>query len=177
VIVVAHTPVLLNLCRIGQAKLLSSLFREVVVPPEVAADFQRQVTETPRFEGMSLPPWVRQQAASVIPNLVRCARGLDPAAVAALALAAEIGANAILDVPQRLVHLFELGHEGRECGVRIDLACRALKDVKFSLDVGSCFDRREFLPFDFQNGDLVHQFAPRDRHRGIVDRLRGGADF
>jgi predicted nucleic acid-binding protein len=103
VIVVAHTPVLLNLCCIGQAKLLNSLFREVVIPPEVAADFRRLVSETPRFEGLALPRGLRQQPATAIPNLVRCARGLDPAAPEVLALAAEIKAGAIL-VEKRRIH-------------------------------------------------------------------------
>ena len=115
-IVVAHTPVLLNLCRIGQAKLLSSLFREVVIPPEVAADFRRHVSETPRFEGLSLPRWVRQQPATVFPNLVRCARGLDPGAAEALALAAELHAGAIL-VEKRRVHEVALQLGLRAIGV------------------------------------------------------------
>ena len=102
-IVVAHTPVLLNLSRIGQVKLLTTLFREVVIPPEVASEFRRLVTETPRFEGLALPRWLREQKASVVPNLVRCARGLDPTDAAALALAVEIKAGAVL-VEKRRVH-------------------------------------------------------------------------
>jgi len=116
VIVVAHTPVLLNLCRIGQAKLLTSLFREVVIPPEVAAEFRRLVSETPRFDGLSLPRWVRQQPASVFPNLVRSARGLDPGAAEALALAAELHAGAIL-VEKRRVHEVALQLGLRAIGV------------------------------------------------------------
>ena len=139
-IVVAHTTVLLSLCRIGQDKLLSSLFREVVVPPEVAADFQRQVTETPRFKGMSLPPWVRQQAASVVPNLVRCARGLDLAAVAALALAAEIGANAIL-VEKRLMHEVALQLGLRAIGVLAILS--EAKTKGFLSHIGPALDQLE----------------------------------
>ena len=92
----------MNLCRIGQGKLLTSLFRDVAIPPEVAADFRQHVSETPRFEGLSLPRGLRQQPATVFPNLVRCAR-LDPAATAALSLAAELRANAIL-VERRSIH-------------------------------------------------------------------------
>ena len=40
-IVVADTSVLLNLCRIGQVELLARLFHEVVIPLEVAAEFDR----------------------------------------------------------------------------------------------------------------------------------------
>jgi predicted nucleic acid-binding protein len=116
VIVVAHTPVLLNLCRIGQVKLLTSLFREVVIPPEVASDFSRLVSETPRFEGLTLPRWLRQQKVSVFPNLVRSARGLDPAAPEALALAAEIRAGAIL-VEKRRIHEVALQLGLRAIGV------------------------------------------------------------
>jgi len=116
VIVVAHTPVLLHLCRIGQDKLLISLFREVVIPPEVASDFGRLVGETPRFEGLTLPRWLRQQQASVVPNLVRCAAGLDPAAAAALALAVEIEAGAVL-VEKRRIHEVALQLGLRAIGV------------------------------------------------------------
>jgi predicted nucleic acid-binding protein len=39
VIVVADTSVLINLCRVGQGGLFKSLFLEVAIPPEVAAEF------------------------------------------------------------------------------------------------------------------------------------------
>jgi len=35
-IVVADTSVLLNICRIGKVELLIELFREIIIPPEVA---------------------------------------------------------------------------------------------------------------------------------------------
>ena len=97
-------------------KLLTSLFREVVIPPEVAADFKRLVSETPRFEGLTLPRGLRQQPATVLPNLVRCARGLEPAAAEALALAAELGASAIL-VEKRRIHEVALQLGLRAIGV------------------------------------------------------------
>lgn len=100
-IVVAHTQVLLNLCCIGQAKQLTSLFREVLIPSEVASDFRKLASETPRFDGLALPHGLREQKVSAIPNLVRCAR-LDPAASAALALAAETKAGVILVEKRRL---------------------------------------------------------------------------
>ena len=115
-IVVAHTAVLLNLSSIGQVKLLTTLFREVVIPPEVASDFGRLVSETPRFEGLTLPRSLRQQKASTIPNLVRCAAGLDPAAAAALALAVELHAGAVL-VEKRRVHEVALQLGLRAIGV------------------------------------------------------------
>jgi uncharacterized protein len=116
VIAVALTPVLLSLCRIKQDKLLTSLFREVVVPPEVASEFGQLVAGTPRLEKVSLPRWVRQQQPSAVPNLVRCARGLDPAAAAALALATELQASAIL-VEKRRTHEVALQLGLRAVGV------------------------------------------------------------
>ena len=54
-IVVADTSVLLNLCRIGQVELLARPFHEVVIPLEVAAEFERLAREAARFQGMALP--------------------------------------------------------------------------------------------------------------------------
>ena len=61
-IVVADTSVLVNLCRVGQGGLFQSLFREVVIPPEVAAEFVALTVSVPRFGGLSLPEGIRQQA-------------------------------------------------------------------------------------------------------------------
>jgi uncharacterized protein len=96
VIVVADTSVLLNLCCVGKADLLRALFNDVVIPPEVADEFGRLASRVPRFAGLILPAWVRQQPASVIPPLVQAAVGLDLGETAALALAVEINADAIL---------------------------------------------------------------------------------
>jgi len=114
VIVVADTSVLLNLCRVEQVELLPALFREVVVPPEVASEFAQLARRTPRFAGLALPPWLRQQSTSVIPDIVRSAAGLDAGEVAALALAVEIHADAILVDERR-------GHE-----VALQLGLRAI---------------------------------------------------
>ena len=113
-IVVADTSVLLNLCRVEQAELLPALFREVVIPPEVASEFARLAGQTPRFAGLTLPPWLRQQSTSVIPAIVRSAAGLDAGEVAALALAVEVHADAILVDERR-------GHE-----VALQLGLRAI---------------------------------------------------
>ena len=65
-IVVADTSVLINLCRVRQGDLLKSLFHEVVIPPEVAAEFSRLATTVPRFASLSLPPGVRLQAPAAL---------------------------------------------------------------------------------------------------------------
>jgi len=66
VIVVADTSVLLNLCRIGQVELLARIFHEVIIPPEVGAEFDRPARQAARFQGLTLPSWIRQQPASNI---------------------------------------------------------------------------------------------------------------
>jgi predicted nucleic acid-binding protein len=103
VIVVADTSVLINLCRIRRADILPRLFREVVIPPEVAGEFVTLAGRVPRFAGLALPPWLRQQApgklARLIPDLAR----LGPGESAALVLALEIKADAVL-LDERLGH-------------------------------------------------------------------------
>ena len=101
-IVVADTSVLLNLCRIGEEELLTRLFREVVIPREVAAEFDRLAVAVPRFQGLTLPAWIRQQQPSTISAVVRAA-GLDLGETAALNLALEIHADALL-VDERRGH-------------------------------------------------------------------------
>lgn len=76
-IVVADTSVILNLCCVRQSDLLSHLFRDVLVPPEVAGEFQRLAADVSRFKGLQLPAWMRQQPCSSVPEALR-AEGLDP---------------------------------------------------------------------------------------------------
>ena len=101
-IVVADTSVLLNLCRIGQVELLARLFHEVVIPLEVAAEFNRLARQAVRVQGLTVPGWVRQQQAPAISAALR-AESLDPGETAALALALEIHADALL-VDERRGH-------------------------------------------------------------------------
>lgn len=101
-IVVADTSVLLNLCRIGQVDLLAGLFREVIVPETVAAEFARLARTAPRFDGLHLPAWVRLRNAVQAVPAVRAA-GLDPGETAAIELALEIQADALL-VDERRGH-------------------------------------------------------------------------
>ena len=95
-IVVADTSVVVNLCCVGQGDLLRRLFREVVIPPVVAVEFARLASSVPRFAGLTLPQGIRQQAATTLPAMLRSALGLDPGETAALALAFEIHADAVL---------------------------------------------------------------------------------
>jgi predicted nucleic acid-binding protein len=96
VIVVADTSVLINLCRVGQGGLLKSLFLEVVIPPEVAAEFVSLTISFPRFTGLNLPAGIREQSPAALDPAVRAAEGLDAGEAAALSLAVEIHADAIL---------------------------------------------------------------------------------
>jgi predicted nucleic acid-binding protein len=102
VIVVADTSVLVNLCQIRQIELVARLFQEVLIPPEVASEFERLARQAARFQGLHLPAWIRIQTASHISAVIHAA-GLDPGEAAALALALEIHADALL-VDERRGH-------------------------------------------------------------------------
>lgn len=95
-IVVADTSVLVNLCRVGRGGLFKSLFREVIVPPEVAAEFFRLTAAIPRFAGLKLPEGIREQSPKILSPVVRATPGLDEGEAAALSLAVEIHADAVL---------------------------------------------------------------------------------
>lgn len=111
-IVVADTSVLINLCRAGQGALFRKLFREVVIPPEVSTEFQRLAAGSPRFAGLVLPAGIRQQTPTRTSPIVLAATGLDPGESAALSLAVEIHADAVLIDERR-------GHEvARHLGLR-----------------------------------------------------------
>jgi predicted nucleic acid-binding protein len=87
VIVVADTSVLINLCRIQRAELLRELFREVFIPPVVAAEFFSLARRGPRFSDLALPAWVQQRAAQRISSELSELPHLDAGETAAIALA------------------------------------------------------------------------------------------
>jgi uncharacterized protein len=96
VIVVADTSVIVNLVRVGHGQLLQKIYREVWIPTKVAEEFRWQVSVNPRFHGLSLPGWLQIRDPSAIPQNLRNNDRLDPGECAALALAVEIHADAIL---------------------------------------------------------------------------------
>lgn len=111
-IVVADTSVLLNLCCVKQGSLLDQLFQEVIVPPEVAAEFLRLVTPTTRFANLTLPAGIKQQLPGALPPPIRSAIGLDPGDPAALALPVEICADwMLIDERRGYDAPFSLGFE------------------------------------------------------------------
>lgn len=95
-IVIGDTSVILNLCCVRQQELLQALFREILVPPEVRLEFERAAQVYPRFAGLVMPPWIRVQRPRAIPDAVRHAPRLDTGEIAAIALALEITADALL---------------------------------------------------------------------------------
>jgi predicted nucleic acid-binding protein len=96
VIVVADTSVLINLCRVGQGGLFKTLFHDVVIPPVVASEFKRLAAGLPRFAGVAMPAGIREQSPTVLSPVVSAAVGLDAGESAALSLAVEIHADAVL---------------------------------------------------------------------------------
>jgi|SRR5882672_11895780 len=57
-IVVADTSVILNLCRVQHEHLLQQLFKRVLIPDEVAAEFARLTKIQKRFSGLVFPNWI-----------------------------------------------------------------------------------------------------------------------
>jgi predicted nucleic acid-binding protein len=99
-------------------RIVRAFIGEVIILPEVANEFVRLVS-LPRFTGLSLPIGIRQQAATTVPTLLQTATPatqLDPGEFAALALAVEIHADAVL-VDERIGHEYALKLGLRPLGV------------------------------------------------------------
>lgn len=93
---VTATSVVLNLCVIGQQEALPVLYGRILAPPVVAAEFQRLASADSHFRGLTFPSFIELAApASLIPSLAASGR-LQAWEVAALSLAVEMRADAVL---------------------------------------------------------------------------------
>ncbi len=95
-IVVTDTSVVLNLCLFGQQDLLRLMYGRVLAPTMVVVEFQRLAREDARFLGLSFPHFIEKAAPlHLLPSLAASAR-LQAGEVAALSLAVERKADAVL---------------------------------------------------------------------------------
>lgn len=94
--VVTDTSVVLNLCVTGQQEVLPVLFGEILAPAIVAQEFQRLAASASRFQGLTFPGFIRQASPkSILPSLTASGR-LQAGEIAALSLAVEVRADAVL---------------------------------------------------------------------------------
>lgn len=110
-IVVADTSVILNLCCVGQADLLQALFKQVWIPEEVNAEFERLSQHRQRFQGLQVPAWAAIRPAVAIPAHLSALPNLHAGETAALALALDCHADAVLmdeSTGRRAAHLLGL---------------------------------------------------------------------
>lgn len=95
-IVVTDTSVILNLCLIRHEAVLQSLFGSILAPEAVLAEFQRLVAVEQRFAGLAFPAFIETHSAvRLLPELIDSPR-LQSGEIAALSLAVERGADAVL---------------------------------------------------------------------------------
>lgn len=94
--VVTDTSVVLNLCLVGQQDLLRHLYGSILAPPMVVVEFQRLASVDPRFQGLAFPDFIEKAAPlRLLPSLASSSR-LQAGEVAALSLAVERRAAAVL---------------------------------------------------------------------------------
>lgn len=94
--VVTDTSVILNLCVVGQESLLCRLFDEILAPDAVVAEFTRLTRSDARFAGLVFPAFIERAAPSrILPELL-VMRRLQTGEIAALSLAVERRAGAVL---------------------------------------------------------------------------------
>lgn len=89
-IVVSDTSPILNLSAIGRLDLLRSLYQELVIPPAVAIELQRNALDHSTLEWLLL----REPMDGELVN--RLELRLDPGESEAIAIAVELGADRIL---------------------------------------------------------------------------------
>ena len=90
------TSVVLNLCLRHREELLAALYREVLAPDEVRAEFQRLAATDPPFRGLCFSHVVTVASPIAIPGSLRSNPALDAGEIAALALALERGIRDVL---------------------------------------------------------------------------------
>ena len=95
-VVVSDTSALINLCRVSAEGLLLELFREVWIPPRVADEFTHLAATRPRFQGLTIPDWVRHSAAIQISAEVQACPDLNSGEAEALSLALAMEADSVL---------------------------------------------------------------------------------
>ncbi len=95
-IVIADTSVLLNLALVGQLQLLQSLFGAVIIPLAVQTEFERLAATNGRFGGLTLPDWVQMKSLEQTNLIDETLKTLDPGESAAISLAIELHADAVL---------------------------------------------------------------------------------
>ena len=96
VTVVTDTSVVLNLCLIGQQELLRLLYGRILAPTMVVVEFQRLAVVDARFQGLTFPDFIEKVVPlQLLPALTASSR-LDAGEVAALSLAVERKADAVL---------------------------------------------------------------------------------
>jgi predicted nucleic acid-binding protein len=91
VIVVTDTSVVLNLCWLKQATLLSAIYQEVLAPPQVQLEFDRKVATDQRFLGLRFPSFITVSEPVSIPEFLAINPALDQGEIAAIALAVQRG--------------------------------------------------------------------------------------
>lgn len=95
-IVVTDTSVVLNLCCIQCEHLIGELFGSIVAPPSVVTEFQRLTATDVRFSNLNFPDFIQTITPSgTLPALLTNEK-LHAGEVAALSLAVEIRATAVL---------------------------------------------------------------------------------
>ncbi|MFZ2279497.1 MAG: DUF3368 domain-containing protein [Prosthecobacter sp.] len=95
-IVIADTSVLLNLALVGQVQLLRALFGSVIIPLAVQTEFERLSASGGRFAGLILPNWVLVKSFQQLSTTDEALERLDPGEFAAISLAIELHADALL---------------------------------------------------------------------------------
>ncbi|MEQ2009646.1 MAG: DUF3368 domain-containing protein [Limisphaerales bacterium] len=105
-IVVSDSACLIGLERVQRLELLAAVFGEVIIPPMVAAEF-----------GVSLP-WLKVIAPRDLHLVAACRAVVDDGEAEAIALAAELGAEVLLD-----------DLRGRRLAARLNVPARGLLGV------------------------------------------------